>query len=266
MKAYVLLDSDGNEIPCKIEDLGVQFGYDLPDDRFRQPYFERRVRVTFEAEKIPSFGYAAYLLREGDSAALQSSLVTAENCMENEFIRAEICADGSVNLVDKRTGRAYSGLGVFEDVGDVGDEYVFQEAVGGAITTAGMPAKVTLIENSHARAAFRVEHVMKIPACADEAIFDAMQAMRWREDRKELGRSEELVELKIAATYSLYRSAKQVDMHVELENNAKDHRLRMLFPTDVENNVPAAYSVCDLLKRNDIPGSRWTNPSRCDHI
>lgn len=264
-KSYALFDSENNEIPCKIDDLGVRFGYDLPDDRFRQPYYERQVRVTFEAKDVPAFGYATYLLREGMPAAKQASLVTSERIMENDFIRATVNADGSVNLLDKRNGREYSGLGVFEDVGDVGDEYVFQQALGEAITTQGIPAKVALLEDDPARAAFRVEHVMKVPARADEEIFEAMQAMRWREERS-IGRSKETVELRIAATYSLSRSGKQVEVRVELDNSAKDHRLRMLFPTDVNGDSHYADSVFDVLKRTDVPGPSWSNPSRCDHM
>ena len=264
-KKYILTDCEGDEISAKIEDLGVQFGYDLPDDKFRQPYFERRVRVTFEAKDVPAFGYAAYLLKEGCASARAQSLVTGENVMENEFIRAGIQKDGSVDILDKRTGRSYAGLGVFEDVGDVGDEYVFQQSLGEAITTKGVCAKVELIEDNPACAAFRVEHVMKIPACADPAIFEAMQEMRWREDRI-LGRSENMVELKISVVYSLSRSAKQVEMHIELDNCAKDHRLRVLFPTDVTGDSHYADSVFDMLRRTDIPGPDWINPSRCDHM
>lgn len=264
-RKYALLDCEGNRIPCRIEDLGMQFGYDLPDDKFRQPYYERRVRVLFEAENVPSFGYAAYLLAEDEPVAAEPCLVTGENCMENDFIRAEINSDGSVNILDKRTGRTYSGLGVLEDVGDVGDEYVFQQSLGEAITTRGVPAKVSVVENEYARAAFRVEHVMKVPASADPAIFEAMKKMCWRENRV-LGRVEETVDLKVAVTYSLSRSAKQLEVHVEAENNAKDHRLRMLFPTDVISDSHYADSVFDVLKRTDIPGPNWTNPSRCDHM
>jgi len=264
-KNYVLTDSENNEIPCKIEHLGPRFGYDLPDDRFRQPYYERQVRVTFEAKDVPAFGYAAYLLREGEPAAKADSLVSGPRAMENEFVRATVNDDGSVDILDKRTGRTYAGLGVFEDVGDVGDEYVFQQSLGEAITTAGSAAKIELAEDNPARAAFRVEHVMKVPACADPAIFDAMQRMCWREERI-LGRSEDMVELKICATYSLSRSGKQVDVHVELDNCAKDHRLRMLFPTFVQGGSHYADSVFDVLNRSDVPGPDWVNPSRCDHM
>lgn len=264
-KEYVLLDCEGNEIPCRIEDLGAQFGYDLPDDRFRQPYYERQVRMIFEAEEIPAFGYAVYSLKEGVQRSKQGSLVSGERVMENDMIRASINEDGSVDLLDKRTGRNYAGLGVFEDVGDVGDEYVFQQSLGDAITTRGIPAKVTLVEDTHARAAFRVEHVMKVPACADPIIFEYMHRMCWREERS-IARSEEMVDLKIAVTYSLSRSGKQVEVHVELDNNARDHRMRMLFPTDVGGDSHYADSVFDLLKRTDVPGPNWTNPSCCDHM
>ena len=40
------------------------FGYDLPDDRFRQPYMAQRVQVTFEAEDVPAIGYQVYVLKE----------------------------------------------------------------------------------------------------------------------------------------------------------------------------------------------------------
>ena len=47
LPAMVLRDADGNEVPAKIADAGIAFGYDLPDDRFRQPYMAKKVRVTF---------------------------------------------------------------------------------------------------------------------------------------------------------------------------------------------------------------------------
>lgn len=46
LPAMVLRDADGNEVPAKIADAGIAFGYDLPDDRFRQPYMAKKVRVT----------------------------------------------------------------------------------------------------------------------------------------------------------------------------------------------------------------------------
>ena len=59
----VLRDADGNVVPAKIADAGVAFGYDLPDDRFRQPYMAKKVLVTFEAE-VPALGYRTYIWKQ----------------------------------------------------------------------------------------------------------------------------------------------------------------------------------------------------------
>ena len=45
LPAMVLRDADGNVVPAKIADAGVAFGYDLLDDRFRQPYMAKKVLV-----------------------------------------------------------------------------------------------------------------------------------------------------------------------------------------------------------------------------
>ncbi|MFR8450950.1 MAG: hypothetical protein ACLVB0_10740 [Fusicatenibacter saccharivorans] len=45
----------------------MAFGYDLPDDRFRQPYMAKKVLVTFEAE-VPALGYRTYYLETAEQA------------------------------------------------------------------------------------------------------------------------------------------------------------------------------------------------------
>ena len=58
-KKYVLTDEKGNTVPCSITRNAARFGYDLPDDKFRQPYMADNVTVTFEADDIPPIGYKA---------------------------------------------------------------------------------------------------------------------------------------------------------------------------------------------------------------
>ena len=43
---YVVVDSEGNVQKATVEDADVKFGYDLPDDKFRQPYMARQVKVS----------------------------------------------------------------------------------------------------------------------------------------------------------------------------------------------------------------------------
>ncbi len=129
MPNYKLIDSAGNSIPFKIEDLGVRFGYDLPKDKFRQPYMARRVRVTFEAENISAVGYKKHmlLLRGTQKKKVTDTLVSGENCMENDAIRVkEINKNGSLNVTDKASGRTYKGVAYYEETGDLGNEYMYK--------------------------------------------------------------------------------------------------------------------------------------------
>lgn len=102
----VLRDADGNVVPAKIADAGVAFGYDLPDDRFRQPYMAKKVLVTFEAE-VPALGYRTYYLETAEQAQDMDVVFADENVLENDAVKVVVNADGSYNLLDKKTGRMY---------------------------------------------------------------------------------------------------------------------------------------------------------------
>lgn len=260
-----LTDSRGREIPCTVEDLGVRFGYTLPEDSFRRPYYERQARVRFQAEEIPAFGYETYYLREEAPAPAAGGLVTGPNRMENAFVRVEIREDGSFDLTEKETGRVYRSLGWYEDVGDVGDEYIFQAALGEPLTTRGRPADVTCLEDGPCRAAFQITHRLEIPRQADGALAEAMESMEPRLQRR-IGRGRETTVLELRATLILEAGNPVVRLRTEFENTARDHRLRAVFPTGRKTDRHLADSVFDVVDRPDLPGPRWTNPSRCQRM
>ncbi len=120
-----MIDPDGEEVPFSYEDLGIAFGYDLPDDRFRQPYFARKIRVRFEAGRVPGLGHKTFAVVRGKQGgagiagrtaaglapanapagndAPRPSLVTGPNRMENEYLAVTIEHDGSLTVMDKAT-------------------------------------------------------------------------------------------------------------------------------------------------------------------
>ena len=63
----------------------------------------------------------------------------------NEFLKAHFEPDGSVELTDKKTDHVYRGLGIFEDCGDIGNEYIFFAPVNDVpVTTKGTKAEITV--------------------------------------------------------------------------------------------------------------------------
>ncbi|SEU19146.1 alpha-mannosidase [Paenibacillus sp. NFR01] len=283
-----LVDARGMEIAAEVTDLGVRFGYDLPDDKFRQPYMARALRLTFEAAALPGIGYRCFAwipageaespARNQAAAALETAAVTARiggepgglavapGTLENAFLRVSAAADGSLTLLDKTTGQTYSGLGVYEDTGDIGNEYIYFQPINDQpLTTAGSAAAVTLVEDTPWRATLEIKQRLWIPEAADERLAHEVNAMVPFNERL-AGRSARSIPLDLVTRVSLEREGKGVKVHARFDNASRDHRLRVLFPAGVDSTVHYADSVFEVAQRMTTPAPEWKNPSYCHHM
>ncbi|MCM3272732.1 alpha-mannosidase [Paenibacillus elgii] len=265
----VLLDDQGQAIAVKAEDLGVHFGYELPKDKFRQPYMARKIALTFEAQQVPALGFKTFAWMNGAAAqqveAPQSSLTVTESGMANAHLEVRIHADGSYDLTDKSTGRVYEGLGVYEDCGDLGNEYVFRQPDGDvALTTKGLPAQVKLVEAEACRITYEIKHVWAIPASASE-LFEEEKRKMVPFCKRTASRSAEMVTLELTTRISLEQSGKGVQVSASFNNQVKDHRLRVLFPTGLAATTHLADSIFEAAERDTTPAEEWINPSNAQH-
>ncbi|MCM3749618.1 alpha-mannosidase [Paenibacillus pasadenensis] len=261
----VLVDAAGSPVHVTVEDLGQLFGYDLPDDAFRQPYQCRRVRLTFQAS-VPALGHAAYAWVKADAQPADASAIAlSERMLDNGVLRAEVAEDGSFTLTDLRSGRVYSGLGVYENTGDIGNEYMFMEPKGTQpITTRGLAASVRVLDNEPYRASLEIVHEWSVPASADELLEREQREVVFMQNRKS-GRSSELVTLRLTTVLSLEQGSGRLDITSSFNNQAKDHRVRMLFPTGLQTSVHTADSIFEAAVRDTEPAKEWVNPSNTQH-
>ncbi|MGG0813996.1 alpha-mannosidase [Paenibacillus alvei] len=260
-----VVDADGNVLDCEWEDAGVVFGYDLPKDKFRQPYMARAVKVRLQVQDIPAFGYKTLAWVTGASKEQGASLVTGEFTLENDRLKAVVTEDGSLTLTDKSTGHTHAGLNVYEDAGDIGNEYMFRMPAGSKpLTTAGLKAERKVVENTPFRAVIEVAHNWNIPVSADDKLEEERRDIVDFNIRK-AQRSTELVTFRIITRYTLDRGAKRVDVHVTMDNKSKDHRVRALFPSGFESETHLAESIFEAARRNNIPAKEWENPSNDQH-
>lgn len=263
-----LVDEQGNTVPCTVEDLGLLFGYDLPDDKFRQPYMCRRVKLTFQAADVAALGLRTYAWVRRKSAAAASkpaSLFTGNRVMENEKLKVEIAEDGSFTLTDKGTGQVYRDLGIYEDTGDIGNEYMYKQPEGEKpLTTKGLAAQIRVIEDEPYRASVEICHDWEIPASADEKLDEEMRELVYYPYRK-AQRSSKLTTLKLRTVISLEVEGKGVHIETTIDNTAKDHRVRALFPTDLNATVHQVDSMFEIAERSIEPAPEWENPSNTQH-
>ncbi|MBS6195852.1 MAG: alpha-mannosidase [Clostridiales bacterium] len=258
-----LVNSKGEEIPCVLEDLGVGFGFTLPERTFRTRYMARRVKVSFR-DCLAGTSYQTYALVPGKKAELaKSGLITGENTMENELLAVTIQPNGAFTVTDKATGKVFADQGLYEDTGDVGNEYIFRETMGKAITTEHGKASIRVKENLPWKAVFAIDTVMQIPEKADEKL--AREQMMVTDSRsRKIGRGENMVDLEIHTELILEKESNHLDINVRFENKADDHRVRILFPTDLETGVHKADTVFEVVTRPNHHSDVWKNPSECE--
>ncbi|CAM3274564.1 alpha-mannosidase [Paenibacillus lupini] len=266
-----LVNAAGNQIAHTAEDLGVRFGYELPGDKFRQPYMARALRLTFEAANLPQLGYQTFAwIPDGgahnNKPAAELSLISSSRTLENAHLKLTVEDDGSYSIHHKASGQTYSGLGIYENVGDIGNEYIFKQPVSDkAITTKGLKAAIRIVEDMPYRAAIEITHSFAIPASADERLAREVNTMVEFRQRK-AGRSNELAPLVIVTKLSLEHNGKGVGVHAQIDNQSKDHRVRVWLPSDADASTHFADSIFEVAERQTVPSPVWENPSNCQHL
>jgi len=263
LPAMVLRDADGNEVPAKIADAGIAFGYDLPDDRFRQPYMAKKVRVTFEAE-VPALGYRTYYLETAEQLQNVDVVSGDANVLENDAMKVVVNEDGSYSLLDKKTGRTYENLGCYEDTGDMGNEYIYIQDTGKqVISTKGRKAEVSCVERNAFRTVVEIRHKMMVPSGMGEEL-QRQREMCIDPYTRVANRSFELVEMDVKTVLTLEKSAKGLRVATTICNQAKDHRVRVIFPTGLHASTHMADSAFEVVRRNNRHNDTWTNPCGCE--
>jgi len=267
MTDYKLIDDQGNAVEYQLESPTIEFGYDLPDDKFRQPFFAKRINLSFYAKDIPSFGYKTFYLVPADQPSEQADASTSDTTMEmeNEYVHLLFHEDGTYDLTHKETGNTLRSLGIYEDTGDVGNEYMFKEAKGlAAITTKGIPAEFTFLEKSALRTVLEFQHTLSIPVSADDLLEVERHKLIWHKER-EAGRSSEKTTITLRTVVTLEKGMKGPAFKLFIDNQATDHRLRVLFPTELQTDTHQADSIFEIVTRPNTPEKEWENPSFCHH-
>ncbi len=154
-----------------------------------------------------------------------------DGVIENEALRVEVALDGSFAVIDRVSGERSGPHGALLDEGDRGDEYTYSYAgptLGSRDLTGTRRAAV-----SGDRATVTVELELRLPAGL-------------REDR--LARTPDAVPCAVRAEISLDAGARRVDVRLVVDNQARDHRLRVLCETgtrSLTHRAGAAFAWLD---------------------
>lgn len=211
----------------------------------------RSRRFYFQADAVPALGYKSWLLERGGTDSLRKGSMVEDGgrALSNGLLRVAINANGTWNLTDLKRGRRFDNLGLLEDDGEVGDPWVrYAPKEERLITSAECRAAVSVAEDGPLSATMVVRFPFRIPACA--LGFDQK-------------RSDEQVELLIEHRLTLRAGSRRLEIVTSFDNGARDHRLRIAFPTGVRGaRQSAAESAFDVVSRDiAVPdGAGWREP------
>ena len=168
--------------------------------------------------------------------------------IENEYYRVEAAPDGTLTVIDKRTDTIFSELNRFVDGGDGGDEYNYSPPQSDSLFT---PKDATI----------KVFRHQLVPTLEIEYKLDV--AAQLSPDRKT--RSNKRVIIPITSRISLAPGVPRIDIHTEVDNRAKDHRLRVHFPAPFATDTADYDGHFEVVRRPiRIPekGEKWVESPR----
>ena len=254
-----VVDPQGKAIPFEWAGTDVRFGYDLPEDKFRQPFYATYVKIRLMMDQMPGMSWQSFALVKGVAAASQGT--ATHDSLENEFLRVAVGEDGTLTVTQKETGRVYDGLLCFENTGDIANEYVYRQPVGDrAIFSTDFKTEVFLVAAHELYGELELVTKMAIPISADSLLEQEQRAMVWFTGRQ-AGRSQELGVLELRTRVRLEKGSRQLKFETVFDNQMKDHRLRVLFPTGIHADTHEADSIFEAVTRPNQVSAQWKNPT-----
>ncbi|MFQ5515414.1 MAG: glycosyl hydrolase-related protein [Myxococcota bacterium] len=198
------------------------------------------LELEFVVKDVPAFGWKRLRLKPIER--------TPDRWDEGRRIDSEEASVhvGDDGTLDVRLGECeFQGLCVFEDLGDRGDSYDFEPVSGGTIGRENL--RVRRLVDAGGLQRLEIRLALRVPAQLDES--------RQR-------RSKETVVLPVRIDAQIVPGLRRIDLRVQLSNTARDHRLRLLFPTGQTADrflAATSFDICE--RRTGVADTRdWVHP------
>ena len=230
---FSVVDRNGNAVPCQI--LSIRNGYELYHRQYTTCV--NRYTVAIRSELLP-FGITEYRILPAERRSdLPPKTPKGNPIAQNEFLRLEITPDGTLNVTELQTGRAYQKLLWFVDDADSGNGWFHGEAGIDApyVTSFGCPTEIESLLAGPLVWSFRIKKQMRIPAALNP---------------ENGGRSEQKMDMQIVSTVTLRKGERFISVETEISNSASAHRLRLMLPTDMPGETYFSSQAFCFVERN----------------
>ena len=243
---FDIVDEQGNKVPYSIlerEDIDMEVERKLDANAAVYDILRNRLLVQVE---LPPMGYRTYAVRprlreystHPQPKGERGLIASFDGTLENEFLMVSINPNGTFDFRNKETGQQFRGLHAFTDNASTGNAHKHKGTLRDfAVTSLCNSAWLTLKENTPLRATWQIDLEMLVPDRAEHNGKD---------------RSLNFVALPISTRITLAKGSHVLELKTAIDNHASDHRLRVLFPTDIPTDFAFADSAFDVIQRNTL--------------
>jgi len=217
---FRLRDDKGNNIPYFIRS-ARELDPGLIDRQIvhygnYEPFMEFDIQIS---QILPSMGYRTLFIEPHLAGNVLAPPKETQALLENAFWQIDLNDDGTLRLRDKETGLIYDRVLEIEESSDDGDEYDYSPSrEEWRLTSAQGQHDVEVThEGWQSRAVIR--HRMAVPANLAERSARQLSGT--------LGAEFEV---------TLSQNSRRIDVEVRLDNQADDHRVRVLIPTPIHTH------------------------------
>ena len=247
--AFRLYDESGTELPYAVSEVQLNGacsglgGSTIPCDLY----------TVWVPAKTDGLGITSIEIRPtNEPVRFFGKLADRRGRLDNGIIRAEVNADGSILLHDYRSGKTYRDLLALLDDAEIGDGWDHANPVMDRVVSNTVLEEVSVVCNSPVAATLRVVRSMTVPASLTQTEVG-------------LRRADSPATLCFEFLITIKRGSDALSVSLHVENTAKDHRVRLLLPTDIQDGEYEANQDFCFVRRSsaiDTQTGNWKEPSQ----
>jgi len=233
---FEIISEDGSPINKSVAEISdVEPVFEQLIDR--PMYFKmKRYRTHIQLKDIAPLGYSSFRILPVETTNFKSTFTgyikKDHVILENDFIKLKVNKNGTLKIIDKINEKVFDSLAYFYDEGEEGHAWV-HNPITPVFTTLESKPKIQLVENNSLSATVVIHHTIKRPLYING---------------KEAKKKKQRIEINLFAT--LRFDSNKVEFIVEVDNQAENHRLRIMFPTKIKTNRHFAEGQFDVVERS----------------
>ncbi|KAF9405023.1 hypothetical protein HW555_014050, partial [Spodoptera exigua] len=227
---FSILDERGQALDYTILSLIDQTAYVLnqgnilnPSKEFYLPEKVYKAKIALAASELPSMGYTQLTIDlKGNSC--QKLAMSQNQQIENDYYQISVNENGTLDILEKASGRLYKNQGIIEENGDNGDSFNYSPPETDWVIQSIAFEPTIEVNESKIWKSIKVAYIMNVPANLEE------RAQR-----------QALTKFPISLSLTLKKDSSVIDFSLEADNRSVDsHRVCVLFDTGIQSKVSTA--------------------------